>query len=67
MFAAWASGSLNTSTMPPQHNTFYVKSILTPEEEGISDTAINALTGYLATTGFDTDLVSKSRFQRFRD
>ncbi|KAL1733556.1 hypothetical protein EV714DRAFT_281638 [Schizophyllum commune] len=56
VFAAWASGSLNTSTMPPQHNTFYVKSIMTPEEEGISDTAINALTEYLATTGFDTDL-----------
>ncbi|KAL1706983.1 hypothetical protein EV121DRAFT_288963 [Schizophyllum commune] len=56
VFAAWASGSLNTSTMPPQHNTFYVKSIMTPDEEGISDTAINALTEYLATTGFDTDL-----------
>ncbi|KAL1712875.1 hypothetical protein EV715DRAFT_277706 [Schizophyllum commune] len=56
VFAAWASGNLNTSTMPPQHNTFYVKSILTPEKEGVSQSAIDALTEYLATTGFDTDL-----------
>ncbi|KAL1713794.1 hypothetical protein EV715DRAFT_277040 [Schizophyllum commune] len=43
--SAW--GDLNTSATPPQHSTFYIKSLMVPEREGLSTTAVDAFIQYL--------------------
>ncbi|KAI5889678.1 FAD-binding domain-containing protein [Schizophyllum commune H4-8] len=43
--SAW--GDLNTSATPPQHSTFYIKSLMVPEAEGLSPTAVGAFVQYL--------------------
>ena len=58
VLAAWAFGNLDTSTMAPYSDAFYAKSLLTPEKEGINKQAIDAFVNYLATDGFDSDVVS---------
>ncbi|TRM58218.1 hypothetical protein BD626DRAFT_512592 [Schizophyllum amplum] len=56
VLAAWVFGELDTSTMEPYHDTFYAKSLLTPEKEGMSAEAIDAFIEYLTTDGFESDL-----------
>ncbi|KAF8701080.1 hypothetical protein AX14_000568 [Amanita brunnescens Koide BX004] len=48
-------GHLSTQT-PDSRNTFYAKSLMTPEASPISDTALAAFTDYLANAGFKTNL-----------
>ena len=54
-------GHLSTQT-PDSRNTFYAKSLMTPEASPISDTALAAFTDYLANAGFKTNLVSPDQF-----
>ncbi|KAF8698239.1 hypothetical protein AX14_001170, partial [Amanita brunnescens Koide BX004] len=49
-------GHLNTRKIPETRNTFYAKSLMTPEASPISDTALAAFTDYLVNAGFGTDL-----------
>lgn len=51
-------GRLSTKTTPDSRNTFYAKSLMTPEASPISDKALVAFTDYLANAGFDSNLVS---------
>ena len=55
-------GHLNTRKIPETRNTFYAKSLMTPEASPISDTALAAFTDYLVNAGFNTDLVSPGQF-----
>ncbi|KAL1750598.1 hypothetical protein FB107DRAFT_294490 [Schizophyllum commune] len=43
--SAW--GDLNTSATPPQHSTFYIKSLMVPQAEGLSPPAVDAFIQYL--------------------
>lgn len=45
-------GNLNTSTAAQYTDTFYAKSVLTPEAAPMTRTAMNAFINYLATDGF---------------
>ena len=51
-------GHLSTQNTPDSRNTFYAKSLMTPEASPISDVALAAFTGYLANAGYSTNLVS---------
>lgn len=55
-----AGGSLNT-TAPGGRDTFYAKSLITPEREPMSRKAIRAFVATLATEGFSSELVSNYR------
>lgn len=55
-------GRLSTKTTPDSRNTFYAKSLMTPEASPISDEALVAFTDYLANAGFDSKLVSPDQF-----
>lgn len=56
-FGALSYPSLNTSA-PNTQDTFYAKSVMTPEAEPITQEAIEAFVTYLATEGFAADIVS---------
>ncbi|KAL1664749.1 hypothetical protein GGF50DRAFT_54153 [Schizophyllum commune] len=43
--SAW--GDLNTSATPPQHSTFYIKSLMVPKAKGLSPPAIDASIQFL--------------------
>jgi hypothetical protein len=58
-FFAGDDGRLNTTGVPDDHSNFYVKSLLTPESQPISKESSKALMNYLATTGVDSDIVSR--------
>ncbi|CAA7263467.1 unnamed protein product [Cyclocybe aegerita] len=45
-------GRLNTTSIPDSHDTFYVKSLMTPEASPISNQAGQAFMTYLANEGF---------------
>ncbi|KAF8055350.1 glucooligosaccharide oxidase [Lyophyllum atratum] len=47
-----AGGSLDTKSKPDGHDTFYAKSLMTPQSAPMSDAAILAFTKYLANQGF---------------
>ncbi|KAF8317049.1 glucooligosaccharide oxidase [Amanita rubescens] len=49
-------GHLSTHNTPDSRNTFYAKSLMTPEASPISDAALAAFTGYLANAGYSTNL-----------
>lgn len=51
-----AGGSLDTKLAPDGHDTFYAKSLLTPESSPMSDAAILAYTRYLANQGFSAEV-----------
>ncbi|KAF5376217.1 hypothetical protein D9615_008501 [Tricholomella constricta] len=51
-----AGGSLDTKSAPDGHDTFYAKSLLTPESSPMSDAAILAYTTYLANEGFSAEV-----------
>ena len=48
---------LNTSGIPDVHDTFYAKSLMTPEASPMTITALNAFMSYLGYTGFTADTV----------
>ncbi|KAG6817828.1 hypothetical protein H0H93_006962, partial [Arthromyces matolae] len=50
-----AGGSLDV-TAPDGHDTFYAKSLMTPEDSPMSDDALLAYTTYLANEGFDAEV-----------
>jgi len=47
-----AGGSLDTKAKPDGHDTFYAKSLMTPERAPISDAAVRAFVEHLANEGF---------------
>jgi len=47
-----AGGSLDTKTKPHGNDTFYAKSLMTPERAPISDGAVRAFVEHLANEGF---------------
>ena len=50
-------GRLNTSGIPDGNDTFYAKSLMTPEASPMTITALNAFMSYLGDTGFTADTV----------
>ncbi|KAK7039845.1 Glucooligosaccharide oxidase [Favolaschia claudopus] len=46
---------LDTSSGPDQQDTFYVKSLMTPDGAPMSNASITAFVSYLANEGFDSD------------
>jgi len=53
-----AGGSLDTSSAPDGTDTFYAKSLMTPEASPISDKALEAWMEVLANEGFNAPVVS---------
>ncbi|KAG6829565.1 hypothetical protein H0H92_004112 [Tricholoma furcatifolium] len=51
-----AGGSLDVSS-PDTHDTFYAKSLMTPESEPMNEQALTAFVGYLANQGFSSPTV----------
>ena len=51
------TNQLNTTGIPDNHDTFYAKSIMTPEASPMTLTALSAFTSYLGNEGFTKDLV----------
>ena len=49
--------TLNTTNTPDTHDTFYAKSLMTPEAAPMSTAAINAFMAYLGSAGFTADTV----------
>jgi hypothetical protein len=54
-------GRLSTTGIPDKHDTFYAKSIMTPEKAPMSIKALNALMSYLGDQGFAADTVRQSK------
>ena len=54
-------GSLNTKSKPDINDTFYAKSLMTPEAQPLTSDARTAFMKYLATDGFQSDLVRTLR------
>ena len=50
-------GRLNTTGIADKHDTFYAKSIMTPEKEPMSTKALNAFMAYLGDSGYTADTV----------
>ena len=50
-------GRLNTIGIADTNDTFYAKSLMTPEASPMTATALNALMSYLGDTGFTADTV----------
>ena len=48
---------LNTTDIPDIHDTFYAKSLMTPEASPMTSTALNAFMTYLGNTGFTANTV----------
>ena len=52
-----APAALNTSTAPDTQDTFYAKSLMTPEASPMTEKALNAFMFYLGKKGFTTFMV----------
>ena len=50
-------GRLNTTGIPDSHDTFYAKSLMTPEGSPMSNASSAAFMNYLANEGFGTNTV----------
>ena len=50
-------GRLSTTGIPDTHDTFYAKSLMTPEASPMTLTALNAFMSYLGSAGFTADTV----------
>ena len=50
-------GRLNTIGIPDTNDTFYAKSLMTPEASPMTITTLNAFTSYLGDAGFTADTV----------
>lgn len=48
-------GRLNTNGIPDSNDTFYAKSLMTPEASPMTSTALNAFMSYLGDVGFTAD------------
>ena len=48
---------LNMTDIPDTHDTFYAKSIMTPEKAPMTVKALNTFMSYLADTGYTADTV----------
>ncbi|KAG6834787.1 hypothetical protein H0H93_007378 [Arthromyces matolae] len=57
-----AGGSLNTQP-PERRDTFYAKSLMTPESSPITDAALSAFVRYLAGTGFSSNTLELTRMK----
>ncbi|KAF8229617.1 glucooligosaccharide oxidase [Tricholoma matsutake] len=53
---ATGSPSVNTSVVPDSHDTFYAKSLMTPESSPMSTSAITAFMNYLGNEGFSSTM-----------
>ncbi|KAF8629013.1 hypothetical protein AX17_005869 [Amanita inopinata Kibby_2008] len=53
--ARWGNMTLNTTTGPDNTDTFYVKSLMTPEDSPISDKALQVFFDFLANDGFNSE------------
>ncbi|KAF8955654.1 glucooligosaccharide oxidase [Flammula alnicola] len=51
-----AGGSLDTTSQPDNTDTFYAKSLMTPESQPMSDRALEALMEVIANEGFTTSV-----------
>jgi hypothetical protein len=51
------SGQLDTTGVPDNHDTFYAKSLMTPEASPMTNTALNAFMSYLGNQGYTADTV----------
>ena len=51
---------LNTTVLPDGHDTFYAKSLMTPEDSPMSEKSLQAFYDYLGSTGFNADSVCRS-------
>ena len=56
-FFGGLGGRLNTSGVADKHDTFYAKSLMTPEKAPMTSEALNAFMSYLGDTGFKADTV----------
>ena len=52
-----ALGRLNTSGIADTHDTFYAKSLMTPEASPMTIKALNAFMSYLGDAGFAAETV----------
>ena len=59
-------GRLSTTGIPDSHDTFYAKSITTPEASPMTSTALNAFMSYLGDEGFTADTVRLSKIFLYR-
>lgn len=50
-------GRLSTTGVPDSHDTFYAKSLMTPEASPMTSEALNAFTSYLGDAGFTANTV----------
>jgi hypothetical protein len=50
-------GRLSTTGIPDGHDTFYAKSLMTPEASPMTSTALNAFMSYLGGAGFTANTV----------
>ncbi len=57
-------GKLNTNGTPDGHDTFYVKSLLTPESQPMAQKSQRAFMDYLANEGFTSKLVRRFTSKR---
>lgn len=55
--AAWVFLPLNTSTSVDFSAAQYMKSIITPEDDPMTEAALQSFVSYFATEGFSSDLV----------
>ncbi|KAF8878851.1 glucooligosaccharide oxidase [Infundibulicybe gibba] len=48
-------GPLDTTAAPDKNDTFYAKSLMTPEKSPMSNSALRAFASYMANQGFDSN------------
>lgn len=58
-------GRLNTTGIPDSPNTFYAKSLMTPEGSPMSNASMAAFTNYLANEGFGANTVRHPSLSAF--
>ena len=51
------TNQLNTTGVADTHDTFYAKSLMTPEASPMTSEALNAFMSYVGSTGFTTNTV----------
>jgi hypothetical protein len=51
------TNQLNTTGVADGHDTFYAKSLMTPEASPMTSAALNAFMSYAGSTGFKADTV----------
>jgi len=54
---SWVYLPLNTSLAPDVKDTFYAQSVLTPQDDLLTNDSIKSFVTYLAEDGYDTETV----------